>query len=349
MLVDGSERPEISKTGEGQGADGHSSVTVAAIVPLYNGATFIRQALESVLVQTVPPDEIIVVDDGSTDDGPAIVEEMCRTYPIQLLRKSNGGQSSARNLAAMTCGSSHLAFLDQDDVWYDDHLEILRRPFEEGGIRGLALVYGNLDQIDRRGRMLQYGCLDAVPTVHPKRSLRDCLQHDMFILPGASLISKDAFLKVGKFDERLSGYEDDDLFVRMFSAGYQSVYCNAAVTRWRIYSGSTSFSERMRHSRMVYFRKLLEAYPDDPTLDFYWRRDVIAPRFMRLVAGNFLSNLRRRDFAAAEALWGDVMEVAAAAKPRVRWRVAAVAPIVSFLFRRRFAAVPKLLLRYAVH
>jgi glycosyltransferase involved in cell wall biosynthesis len=326
-----------------------ASITIAAIIPLYNGAPFIREALESVLRQTVPPDEIIVVDDGSTDDGPTIVEELSRSRQIRLLRKANGGQSSARNLAVETCGSSHLAFLDQDDAWYENHLEVLKRPFEEGGMRNLALVYGNLDQIDRNGRMVCHGCLDTVPTPHPKRSLLDCLRHDMFILPGASLVDKAAFMNVGRFDDRLSGYEDDDLFVRLFSGGYQSIYLNVSITRWRIYAGSTSYSDRMRRSRMIYFRKLLEQHPDDPLLEVYWGRDAIGPRFMRLVAGDFLSNLRRGDLVTAERAWTNVLEVAASMRRRTRRRLRIVSPLISILFRMRFVIVPKLLLRYAIY
>lgn len=195
------------------------TITVAAVIPLYNGAPFIREALTSVLTQTDPADEIIVVDDGSTDDGDgaAIVREMAKVHPIRLLSKSNGGQGSARNLGIAESHSSHIALLDQDDIWYEDHLAVLKAPFEKRRIRDLGLVYANLDQIDRRGQMMMRYCLNGIPSPHPKRSLLQCLQHDMFILPGASLFSKRAFEAAGRFDERLAGYEDDDLFVRMFS------------------------------------------------------------------------------------------------------------------------------------
>ena len=78
-------------------ADREAEVLITAVVPLYNGARFIEESLRSVFAQTLPPAEVIVVDDGSTDDGPAIVEGLAREFPIRLLRKENGGQSSARN------------------------------------------------------------------------------------------------------------------------------------------------------------------------------------------------------------------------------------------------------------
>jgi hypothetical protein len=100
---------------------------------------------------------------------------------------------------------------------------------------------------------------------------------------------------------------------------------------------------------MIYFRKLLEQHPDDPLLEVYWGRDAIGPRFMRLVAGDFLSNLRRGDLVTAARAWTNVLEVAASLKRRTRRRLRMVSPLISILFRMRFVSVPKLLLRYAIH
>ena len=82
------------------------------------------------------------------------------------------------------------------------------------------------------------------------------------------------------------GYEDDDLFTRMFSAGYRFVYIKDVVTKWRLYSSSTSFSPAMARSRLIYFN--IEAYPDDPAFGVWWSRDVIGPRFMRIVFNEFV-------------------------------------------------------------
>ena len=255
--------------------------TVAAVIPLYNGGEFIEEAVRSVVAQTDPVDQIIVVDDGSTDNGPEIVDSLCKSFPIIFLRQPNAGQSAARNAAINHSSCTHIAFLDQDDAWYNDHISVLKGQFLNNEEHNLALVYGNLNQIDRAGRMILHSCLDMVPSPQPKTSLRQCLEHDMFILPSASLVSKDAIKTVGMFDERLSGYEDDDLFTRLFSATYGSIYINRPVTKWRLYGSSTSFSPRMARSRMIYFKKQLELYPDDPAIDLNWSREVIGPRFMR--------------------------------------------------------------------
>ncbi len=324
------------------------SITIAAVIPLYNGAPFIGAALGSVLNQTRPPDEIIVVNDGSTDEGPAIVQEMARHHRVRLLNKANGGQSSARNLAIRETSCSHIALLDQDDIWYEDHLALLQQPFVNAEIRRLGLVYGNLDQIDRAGRLITEHCLDQVPTAHPKRSLLQCLEHDMFILPGASLVERQAMLDAGLFDERLSGYEDDDLFVRLYSMGVKSRYLDKAVTMWRIYPQSTSFSARMAKSRMIYFAKLVEAHPDEPRLGLFWRRDVIAPRFAKILRNEFIDASRARDWPRVERAWEDLKIVTRHMKSSVQTRMTLLGPLIGASLVGRLPSLSRRLLRHTL-
>jgi glycosyltransferase involved in cell wall biosynthesis len=263
------------------------AVLISAIIPLYNGAAFIRQALQSVIDQTLPPDEVIVVDDGSDDAGPDIVADMARTHPIRLIRKVNGGQSSARNAAVDHSHGDLIALLDQDDVWYPDHLSGLLEPFLEDSRNELGWSYSDLDEINEAGEMVARRIIGNSDFTHPKESLTTCLKEDMFILPSASLVSRQAFLSVGGFDERLSGYEDDDLFLRLFQAGFEHVFLPQALSRWRIYQSSSSYSPRMAVSRTLYARTLIERFPDKPEIPRYYVRDLVAPRFFRSMAAGW--------------------------------------------------------------
>lgn len=321
------------------------NITVAAVIPLYNGASFIEEAIRSVLTQTDPVDEIIVVDDGSTDSGPDIVDRLCKDHSIVFLRKPNGGQGSARNFAIRHTECTHIALLDQDDVWYEDHVAVLRKAFANPQHRRLAVSYGNLDQIDRSGRMVVHDVLRLVPTRHPKTSLRECLNYDMFMLPSASLVSKQAIEEVGYFDERLIGYEDDDLFLRMFSAGFRFAYAKRSVTKWRIYSASTSFSPRMAKSRLIYFEKLAEIYPDDPASGDYWVRDLTGPRFMRILLQECFKATKNRNAEALKGCWADVQRVAPFMNDRIRTRVKALSPIIPLLADWRLFGVARSLAR----
>ncbi len=255
-------------------------ITIGVVIPLYNGAAYIADAVNSVLGQTLKPDDIVVVDDGSTDDGPAIVEEIAKTHPVRLLRKPNGGQSSARNFGIRATSTTHIALLDQDDMWYPDHLEALIEPFLEENRFELGWTYSNLDEVDDSGSMVVRSFLDMLPGKHPKRDLFVCLQQDMFVLPSASIISRKAFDSVGGFDESLSGYEDDDLFLRIFRQGYDNIYIDKALSKWRIHSSSSSYSPRMARSRMAYLRKLVVMFPNNPERDRMYTRDMLAPRFL---------------------------------------------------------------------
>ena len=257
---------------------------ITAVIPLYNGGPFIREAIESILAQTLRPDEIIVVDDGSIDNGPDIVTEMMAMHTIRLIRKKNGGQSSARNLGVDHAYGDLIAFLDQDDVWYPNHLAELVRPFFNNRAIELGWTYSNLDEINELGEMITRGLLGTLKITHPKRDLFTCLKEDMFVLPSASLISRGAFQAVGGFDERLSGYEDDDLFLRMFQAGFDNIYLPQSMSKWRIYQSSSSYSPQMAVSRAIYAKKLIAQFPNDRDRSRYNVRDLIAPRFFRLMA-----------------------------------------------------------------
>ena len=93
---------------------------VSVIVPVFNGAAFLREAIESALAQTHPPLEIVVCDDGSTDDTPRIV----RSLPVVYLRQENTGVSAARNAAIARATGDLLALLDADDIWFPDKLAV---------------------------------------------------------------------------------------------------------------------------------------------------------------------------------------------------------------------------------
>lgn len=258
--------------------------TIVAIIPLYNGARFIEAALKSVLSQRRPAEEIIVVNDGSSDDGPALVEAMAASHPkIRLLHKENGGQGSARNYGVKHSKSDLIALLDQDDYWYDNHLQTLEQPFIESDTNLLAYTYSNLDRIDCDGMMIHQGYLDCFETAeHPKKTIVGCLQENMHILPSASLISRVAFDAVGGFDERLIGYEDDDLFLKIFCAGFKSAYLSKSLSAWRIHAGSTSVSTKMVTSSHIYYDKLIAEFENKRETREDLIKDVIAPRFAML-------------------------------------------------------------------
>lgn len=103
---------------------------ISVVIPLYNGRLYIERSIHSVLSQTLLPSEIIVIDDGSTDNGPDMVEQMSHPM-IRLVRQANAGVSAARNRGISEARSEYVAFLDADDEWLPDHLECIARLISE--------------------------------------------------------------------------------------------------------------------------------------------------------------------------------------------------------------------------
>lgn len=253
--------------------------SVSVIVPVYNGLPYVREAIDSILAQTLQPMELIVVDDGSNDGSMDYLTSVTAPFPVIVLQQHRKMQSAARNLAAKQARGEYLAFLDHDDIWFPRHLEILIQPLQEDPWMGWS--YSDIDEIDASGQQVAQRTLRSHnPHVeHPKTNLINMLSADMFIFPSAAVVRRKAFEAIGGFDERLSGYEDDDLFLRLFRAGWLNTFVPESLVRYRRHSVSSSFSERMWISRDIFANKLLATYPNDPHLVRFYVRDVIAPRF----------------------------------------------------------------------
>jgi len=258
-----------------------STDSIAAILPLYNGELWVEGALRSILAQTLLPDEIIVVDDGSTDGGLEIVRRVTDGNPtVRIVSQLNAGQSAARNLAISLTACAYVALIDQDDLWYPDHLHTLRTAVRKHQGLRLGWAYSDFDDIDIHGRMVMRDFVTRSRTDNPKRDLLKILQQGVVIQPSATLISRAAILDVGGFDVRLSGYEDDDLFLRIFLGNYDNVYLEHPTSQWRIHASSSGGSDRMEESLRIYGDKLIETFPDDLWRGHYYRSDVIAPRII---------------------------------------------------------------------
>ncbi|OCX74198.1 glycosyltransferase family 2 protein [Acidithiobacillus thiooxidans] len=258
---------------------------VTVILPVYNGCRrspdFMIGAIQSVVDQNYEDFELIIVDDGSEEDYTSIIAQFSYDTRVRWVKKENEGQSAARNFGARLGSGKWLAFIDQDDYWYPNRLEmtVCRMQEERRHHINCVMVYSDLDQIDARSRIL---CQNYLATrklgTHPKKRLEDIIAENAFILPGTMLVERETFLELGGFDLRLSGYEDDELALRFFYRG-RIVFIDNALIQWRIYPESYSYSSRMEVSRKFFWEILIQAHPDEETVNKLWVRDYIAPRF----------------------------------------------------------------------
>lgn len=251
--------------------------TVVVVIPYYNGSKFIERSAQSVLDQTVKPDEFIIVNDGSKPEEAEFLHKAAPRFGFRVIDKENGGQGSARNAGVAASGSQFICLLDQDDYFLKTHIETLLDALPDNDPH-LGWVYGDLYEAEENGDVLRTSMVTA-HAAHPKTNAYDLLRNDMFVLPSASLIAREAFEAVGGFDEQFMGYEDDDLFLRLFRRGFSNYFVNRPVTVWCMNTASTSYSMRMSRSRFRYFKKLVAGYPDDVTKARYYLRDLLIPRF----------------------------------------------------------------------
>jgi glycosyltransferase involved in cell wall biosynthesis len=278
---------------------------ISAILPLHQGRAHVAEAIRSVARQTLRPAELIVVDDGSNDGGVEEVEKLLVVeaaaigFPVRVVRQECRGQSAARNRGALEAEGDLLAFLDQDDLWHPEHLADLAGALEADPAAGWA--YSDFDEIDLAGRLVTVSFLREHGIQHPKRTLAACIASDLMVLPSASVLRRSAFDEVGGFDERLRGYEDDDLYVRMFRSGWRMAFVDRSLTRFRVHGSSSSAGGTFAESRLLYAAKLRAQIEDDRRLNRYWFRDVVAPRFLEASLDDYVRAISDRDWPDAES------------------------------------------------
>jgi glycosyltransferase involved in cell wall biosynthesis len=286
---------------------------------VFNGRRFLLGAVQSVLAQSLPPCELIVVDDGSTDGS---LDELASLppapFPLRVIRQANAGQSAARNAAAREATGDYLAFLDQDDHWHPRHLEELVAPLAADPAAGWA--YCDFDEIDLAGNLVTRAFLCTLRLPHPKRTIYECVAGDLMVLPSASVVRRAAFEQAGGFDEALSGYEDDDLFVRFFRLGWDHVFVARPSLRFRIHANGSSASPRFLESRVRYAAKLTAILPDDPRMFRYYVSQAIAPRFFLTSLDDYVRACSARDWEGARHALKAVNHFAALRQRSLRLR-----------------------------
>lgn len=260
---------------------------VAVVIPYFNGSRYVEKALESVTNQIRPPSEVIVVDDGSDREEAELLVALSERFNFRYLRTENGGQSKARNIAVANCESDFICFLDQDDYFLPNHISDLVDAWDESD-PNLAYVYGDLWRATEEGVVISHSCIKS-EAEHPHKDLRTMIRTNMFVLPSATLISKEAFQAIGGFDDQFRGYEDDDLFMRFFCEGYSQIYLDEPVTVWTLNTVSTSFSESMARSRFLYYKKLLNTFPPSSIPFTNVFGDLLVPRFAFQFAADVIS------------------------------------------------------------
>jgi glycosyltransferase involved in cell wall biosynthesis len=184
---------------------------VSVIIPLYNAAKFIRETVESVLAQSWQNIEVIIVDDGSTDGGGDIVQELVRADArVSYVRQANQGVSVARNAGTTRASGLFIAYLDADDVWLRDNIKLKLEKLLSDNSIGLVHSDGEIigtsvsatpQYVKGKDGLLLEGLLAWRETQIPA--------------PSSIVLPRDVVVRVGGFDARLSTSADYEFFLRV--------------------------------------------------------------------------------------------------------------------------------------
>jgi len=244
------------------------SPLVSIIIPTHNRARLLPTSLESCLAQTYREIEIIVIDDGSTDETPAVMER-CNAPEIRYLRTENHGAQAARNSGIAASHGAYLKFLDSDDALMPDALETQVARHAALGADPCAIVTGDV--------LLTDAAMRKTTLIRPPKPVRQAGEYDLGTvvthnpMTSCPLYPRAAVTGIGGFDTRVPIQQDYDFAVRIALAGYRFVYFPDVIYRWRVHTLSPRVSQTHRHTAAAHMelierhaRLLAEAFSDAP-------------------------------------------------------------------------------------
>lgn len=253
------------------------SSLVSVIIPTRNRAHYLPQALDSVYAQQYPHFEILLVDDGSTDN----TADIAKGYDTRLryFRQSRKGVSAARNLALSEAKGRYVAFLDDDDWWTPDKLQ-----------KQVAYLYAHTDcgwitsgfrMVDAEGKPREHGLI--VPQ-HQQVGVHEVALF-VFMIPSATMVRTDWLRDVGGFPDGVRISEDYHLWAQLAMRGNGHVIAEA-LTCFRIHSGNTKlpYREHVRQNRRVLDKLFAQADAADGLMP----RALYERNLQRIIRDNLL-------------------------------------------------------------
>lgn len=210
-----------------------SDPLVSVVIPAYNQAQFLRQAIDSVLAQTYRQFEIIVVDDGSTDETSSVATAYGDR--VRYIHQENLGLAGARNTGIQNARSQLICLLDADDQWLPQYLEKMVDLFLED--RGAAVYYCCAQAIDGDGKILPqvFGC-----QAKQSGELLDILLRANFLIPSTVMMNYDSISPDDYFDVNFRRIQDRELWIRLLKQGHYFKGSSEILVNYRIHGESLS-------------------------------------------------------------------------------------------------------------
>lgn len=262
---------------------------VSVVVAAYNHERYVRALLESILGQTFKNFELVIIDDGSTDATPHIIEEYAKQYPdkIRFTRQKNCGLVRTINSAYKMCRGKYIAPVGSDDIWLPDKLEEQVKKFDEDPI--LSLVYADIKIIDGEGKILYRLHRFAKPYWG---QITERLFALNFISGIILMYKRELFEKYGYWDPRYNIACDGEFTLRV-SPYIKVGYVNKVLALYRVHghNSSTLNFEKTAIEGLDYRKQFLASHPS------LIKRSVVlrtySKLYSRLAEAHFLKNNRK--------------------------------------------------------
>ena len=242
------------------------SVNISIIMPTFNRADFIVESVNSIVNQSYKDWELIIIDDGSTDNTKTVLAGLLDDPRISYIKQENSGQSCARNSGIKAAKSKWLCFLDSDNLWPEDKLSVSWKYVEENP--KAEIIYGEITRIDENGR-----CLGPASMKRYSGRITSKLLNDNFITINTVTMKKDCINALGGFNETDRLAEDYELWLRL-STRYSFNYVEHMLAYYRVMENQLSSDKEKRFEAnlniLISFRK---SFPESVSM-LEWRKGM---------------------------------------------------------------------------
>jgi glycosyltransferase involved in cell wall biosynthesis len=225
-----------------------SDPKVSVIIPVYNCERYLAQAIESVLAQTFQDFEMFVVDDGSSDHSPEIIQRYVEEYPKKITylehpKHSNCGVSASRNLGIQHAVGQYIAFLDSDDLWLSEKLQLQVHVLDT--YQDVGFTYCPIAVVDEKMNPTKEMCGTSTYGSGVPNEVRNIFeqlfsQEIVFQFCSTSLIRKHIFREVGLFDEDL-GFGEDRVLSTKITYFYPVFFLPQPLVKYRVHASNVTW------------------------------------------------------------------------------------------------------------
>ena len=261
---------------------------VSIIIPVYNGENYIRDAINSAINQTYKNIEIIVVNDGSTDN----TEEIVKSYgnKVRYFYKGNGGVSSALNYAIKAARGDYISWLSHDDIYYTNKIE--EEVNELKNVDEKTVIYSGFEFVNEKLELIT--TFENSSKVEYRRLNNNFYSILLSDIGGCTLlIPKEVFNNVGFFDEKLLCVQDYDFWFRMFKYGYKVKYIPKVLLQYRMHGKQDSNSKKdfLKNEGNEVWINMLKNINDDEYQGIFFNKYNVLNKIKNRMQNSLYDNL----------------------------------------------------------